>query len=171
MNNNLSHFKNLLISFFISYCIWTVIGLNGWVMSLRQRELYYMYQFFFFFFLILFFWIYLIKYNPYKILPSLFIGLGFGYIASFLAICLWPLLAPDGWHKFLNMRWDLLDISLSAVLSCGWINGLIMAIILWLFCYGNNRQLIFLYSFLFVIVIIRLLISPKSILLEFLPLY
>ena len=55
MHDQNFYVKRVLMAFFVSYFTWAVIGLNGWAMALRQRELYYMYQLFFATILVCFF--------------------------------------------------------------------------------------------------------------------
>jgi len=129
----------VLLAIIISFGIWEVIGLNRWTAALRQRDLYFMYQFLFLLFLLFFFFMYLqLRKECAKQTLSLFcFGVGTGYVASFLALCFWPLLAPNGWDKFLHMTWGLVDLLFDCMVIAGWLNGLILAGVLWIVKWGS----------------------------------
>lgn len=132
----------VLLALIISYGIWEIIGLNRWTAALRQRDLYFMYQILFVGFLLVFFWMYLQfrKERDKQTFSLICFGLGAGYVASFLAICFWPLLAPNGWDKFLHMKWGLAGLPFGCFVIAGWLNGLISAGVLWIVMWGSVKQ-------------------------------
>jgi len=127
------------IALMLSYGIWGVVGLNAWIATLRKGILYNWYQICFIFFLALLFWIYMLrKEHSRRQMVLLGYGIVIGYLSSGLAICLWPLLAPNGLERFLHMRWDLAQLPLDALISGGCLNGFIVSCILLLIRWGSD---------------------------------
>jgi hypothetical protein len=132
----------VLLAIIISFGIWEAIGLNRWTAALRQRDLYFMYQILFLVFLLFFFFMYLQlrKERAKQTLPLFCFGFVAGYVASLLALCFWPLLAPKGWDRFLHMTWGLVDLPFDCFVIAGWLNGLILAGVLWIVKQGDARK-------------------------------
>jgi glucan phosphoethanolaminetransferase (alkaline phosphatase superfamily) len=165
---NLFH---VTLALFLSYGLWGLIRLNGWTAGFRQHNLYYMYQTFFLVFLVIFFWGYLLfgKEKAFKPLPSACFGLGVGYIASLLAMCFWPLLAPNGWHKFIHMGWNISELFKTGIVIAGWLNGLIMAGVLWLIKSRNDRLRLTVTVLVICLFIFRLIVGAELLLHDLLP--
>lgn len=165
---------DIIKALILSYAIWAVISLNGWTRVMRQGcGFYYSYQFFFIIFLLIFFWIYMTFQNERTRHPLLLsgFGLGAGYLASILAFCLWLLLMPNGWHRFLYMRWDFRDLPISGFIAAGWLNGVIMAGVLWITNWGSKRQKAVIFGIVTFIAFIRLVFEPEAFLRDILPCY
>lgn len=165
---------SVAVAIIISYSVWGIVGLNGLAAALRQNVLYYWYQSFFLIFLAFFCWLYIVirKENAYRVTSLFGMGIVAGYAAGILSICFCPLLAPDGWHRFLHMGWEEPgDLFLSGIIIGGWLNGLIMSGTLWLIEKGSVRQKTAVFIIVFIIACIRLIIHPVKLLRDFMPYY